>query len=455
MGPNRAFKRVRAEDVMENFWENDDKHGIYLIIRLKSNKTIKQRGWPWVQASIRGILGNEGKVEKANFLTNGDLLVKTKNEKQTEQLLKATMFGGENCEVEKDKRLNVSRGTILAHDLTDVCESEIVSWFEGFGVVSAKRFTKRVNGKTENTPIILLTFDRPTCPAKLDFDYVSYKVKKHIPNPLMCYQCGKFGHAEAKCVREAVCMTCGKEKHDGDCSPKCVNCDQEGHSCRSRDCPAWKKEKQICELKVEREVSYAQARDIYEKSHLTTPVTKQYAAVVRSLGESQGQDTVAKDRSDKLEGKLETIITLLNKVLTQQLLIMTNKDQHKCSCTQQHQSDGTEVEIEVPNQVPDSQPDDDLPISGVSGVSGEIEDELNQNHSDLTGNQKTAENTPWNVVRNKKGKPKKCTENEHVYSDDGTHPSPQIGTRQPRSTVQKETKKKMPTLTKCGHAMET
>ena len=142
----RANKRVRAEDGIENFWENENDNGIFLIIKLKTGKPMKGRGWPWVQQCIRGILGQgeSGKVAKVSFLSKGDLLVKTKNEKQTEKLIRASFFGEEPCEVVKDERLNSSKGRIYAPDLMELSEGEVVGWLGEFGVVAAKRVTKWV-----------------------------------------------------------------------------------------------------------------------------------------------------------------------------------------------------------------------------------------------------------------------------------------------------------------------
>ena len=100
-------------------------------------------------------------MAKANFLRNGDLFVKTKNEKQTEQLLKATHFGGENCVVKKDGRLKVSKGTIYEPDMMDLSESEVVGWVDEYGVVADKVFMKWVDGCKETTPLLLPTFNRP------------------------------------------------------------------------------------------------------------------------------------------------------------------------------------------------------------------------------------------------------------------------------------------------------
>ena len=108
MGPSRAIKRTRPEDRIENFWDGDQNDtGTYLTIKLKSGKTLKGRGWPFVQQCVSGVPGGE-KVQKASFQNDGSLLVKTNNEKQTEKFLKATLFGAEECEILRDGRLNTS-----------------------------------------------------------------------------------------------------------------------------------------------------------------------------------------------------------------------------------------------------------------------------------------------------------------------------------------------------------
>ena len=316
MRPFKATKRVWEDaDVSESFWEPNDESGAYVIVKLTSGKAFKGRGWPWVQAGVRGILGGSEKVAKANFLGNGDLLLKTKNDTQTNKLLKAVMFGGEACEVRKDARLNVSKGTIHAYDMIDLPEDEVVGWLSEFGVVGAKRITRKVGDHTENTPTIILTFDRPSCPTRLVFDYVSYPVRKYVPNPLICHRCGTYGHVELKCTGQEVCLTCGKARHDGTCSPKCINCHQEGHSCLSRQCSVWQKEKQICTIKVEQDVSYAHARRLYVKAN-QTPTAPTYSAVLRSQSERQ-QAVSLGDRVDNLEKKMNQMLNMLDHLMTE------------------------------------------------------------------------------------------------------------------------------------------
>ncbi|XP_043232073.1 uncharacterized protein LOC122386694 [Amphibalanus amphitrite] len=315
MGPSRASKRVREDDTVVNFWSEDDDSGSYLSVKLQSGQPLKERGWPWIQMCVRGILGSKDKVDKANFLNDGRLLLKTKDSAQTEKLLKVCKFGDEACVIEKDEKLNQSRGTISAPDLMGLPEDEIVGWLSSFGVVAARRFTRRVGNHTEKTPIILLTFDRPTCPSRLEFDYVVYQVRQHIPNPLICLQCGKYGHMQARCQVEAVCLKCGEQKHEGTCSQTCIHCGDGTHDCLSRQCPKWKKEKAICEIKVTRDVSYAHARRLYDKEN-QTPNIRPFTTVVRGNSVSDTpSDPSLKAQVSTIEQKLDKMITLFDRFL--------------------------------------------------------------------------------------------------------------------------------------------
>ena len=128
----------------------------------KNGSLVKAKGWPWVQAALRGLLGKE-KVEKANFLQDGSLLIKTKSQTQTEKLLQATSLLKEECQVVRDAKLNVSKGTIFASDLQELSEEEVVQWLDEFGVVGAKKFTRK--GKVVQTPNIqCVQLPLSTCP---------------------------------------------------------------------------------------------------------------------------------------------------------------------------------------------------------------------------------------------------------------------------------------------------
>ena len=317
MKPARGSKRVREDDVStELFWGEEGESGSYLTVKLSSGQSMKEKGWPWIQHCIRGILGGKERVSKASFLGDGRLLVKTKDVAQTEKLMKVSQFGGEDCDIVKDKKLNQSKGTIYAHDLIGLSEDDIVGWLGEFGVTEAKRFTRKVDGRIERTPTVLLTFDRPSCPERLELDYVIYRVRRHVPNPLQCYNCGKYSHTQAQCSVPKKCLKCGADDHSGQCAQHCINCDSTDHSCLSRACPVWRKEKDICEIKVSKDISYAHARRVYDKEHQAPqPTVRPYATIVRKPTETTSQEPVLRNRVDHIEKQLEKVLMMLNKII--------------------------------------------------------------------------------------------------------------------------------------------
>ena len=424
VGADRPRKRTRREDVTETFWgESTEQNGLYLKIELKSGKSFKGRGWPYIQTGVRGILGNCDKVEKANILRDGTLLVKTKNKTQTEKLLAAKDFLGEECEVKRDEKLNTSRGTIHAFDLIDLSEDEIGQWLEDFGVVGVKRFTKRVNERTENLPILLLTFDRPSCPVKLELDYVTYHVKQYIPNPLICMRCGTYGHPEDRCQKVKICMRCGENSHGGQCDVKCLHCKQIGHTCLSRECSVWKKEKEICKIKVEQEVSYAEARKRYEKVN-QGPSFQSFTDVVRVPSEFRVQDMELKRKVDSLEKKVDELTDFIKQMFSQSRSAVNSKQDKEPSQTQPNVDGqgGTDLTCAGAEVSPDVPTVEDEGMTDVT-VTDDKHEKEGEGWIRVKG-RKEQNKTREKAVQNKRGQ---NDVSDMEYADSG--PSPVIGKR--------------------------
>ena len=147
------------------------------------------------------------------------------------------------------------------------------------------------DGERRPTSLLVLTFNTPRLPLKLKTGYLCYDVKVFIPNPLRCFRCQRFGHGQNNCKQSPRCSKCGQTPHDGsDCSApkKCVSCGSGEHTTTSRECPTWLKEKEICEVKVRRDISYGEARKLVEVSE--TPM-KSYASVASKVTVSSGCQT--------------------------------------------------------------------------------------------------------------------------------------------------------------------
>jgi len=91
-------------------------------------------------------------------------------------------------------------------------------------------------------------------------------------------------------------VKCGEAGHEGaSCSNhiQCVNCKRK-HRASSRECPKWKLEKKVQRLKVERGISFPDARKAAVSEPSTNTSSKRTAASVVS-----GSTTATSQRSQK------------------------------------------------------------------------------------------------------------------------------------------------------------
>ena len=102
-------------------------------------------------------------------------------------------------------------------------------------------------------------------PKKIKVEYLTVKVDLFVPNPLRCFNCNKFGPTNQCCKTRAKCQRCGKDKHEEHCDgPQiCSNCNGP-HAASAKDCPVWKKEKEIQRIRAEKCISFPEARQLVE-----------------------------------------------------------------------------------------------------------------------------------------------------------------------------------------------
>ncbi|GFV50621.1 uncharacterized protein TNCV_2212841 [Trichonephila clavipes] len=174
-----------------------------------------------IQKALIGI-GGEPKFVKR--LRSGDLLIETTSALQTKSFLLAKYFLNSPVTVSPHKSLNSCRGVISEPDLLGTSDSEILEGFSDQGVTQ------------------------------------------------------RFGHSQTSCRGQLTCSRCASVGHSStDCTlePKCVNCTQ-SHPSYSKLCQKWKLEKQIQELKTNRNLSYFEARRL-----IVPQLTQTYAQTAR------------------------------------------------------------------------------------------------------------------------------------------------------------------------------
>ena len=94
-----------------------------------------------------------------------------------------------------------------------------------------------------------------------------------VLNLMRCFNCNKFGHTSQCCRITAKCQRCGKVKHEEQCEGPliCSNC-KGPHAVSAKDFPVWK-EKEIQGIRVEKRISFPEARQLVEATFLSNGFT--------------------------------------------------------------------------------------------------------------------------------------------------------------------------------------
>ncbi|GBN16751.1 hypothetical protein AVEN_256226-1 [Araneus ventricosus] len=231
----------------------------------------------------KAITATVGEVKSTKKLRSGDLLVEVHSRKQSEQIVKLTTFSNIPITVSPHSSLNSSKGVITCGELLNVPTEEILKELQGEGVSHVRRISIRRDGQLLHTKHLILTFDSAKLPENIKAGYMRLSVRTYIPNPLRCFKCQRFGHSKTSCRGTLTCARCADVGHEStDCTrtEKCVNCKGE-HTSFSRNCIAWKREKEIISTKIKNQISYPEARKLVN-SQTPTPGNS-YVSVAKSF----------------------------------------------------------------------------------------------------------------------------------------------------------------------------
>ena len=188
-----------------------------------------------------------------------------------------TTWVSQSVKVTAHRFLNTSRGIIRCREFCDCDDTEVLNVLSSQGVSGARRLMSKRNGVFEPTNTFLPTFGLPTPPKSLKATYMKLDVEAYIPNPLSCYNFQRYGHGKATCNRKAVCAKCSQEGHqDAECEnpPHCANCAL-NHCAYSRECPEWAKQKDITQVKFDKNISFGDAKKTCGATHPNQHLTEQ------------------------------------------------------------------------------------------------------------------------------------------------------------------------------------
>ena len=264
-----------------------------------------------IQKTFEGMVSNSLKISK---LRSNDLLVECFSATQSKLIKNLKLIGNDvNITCKPHPTLNSSKGVIWSKDLVGYSNAEILEDLSDQNVSVVTRLILRKDGKETKTNTFFLTFDGPSIPNYIRIGYLSVPVRMYIPNPLRCFNCQRFGHGSRYCRSSQICGKCGGSNHKlEDCNndPNCFNC-KGNHIASSKDCPNWKREKEIIEIKTTKKISFPQARTIYESENKNnqnsnttqnTPQTKtqntsQFAQVINPDRTQNNPQTITQNTS--------------------------------------------------------------------------------------------------------------------------------------------------------------
>lgn len=195
-------------------------------------------------------------------------LLRTSSKSVFNKLTKITeLTDGTQVEIISHPTLNTVQGTVYDPDSKDMSEEEILGYLSSKGVHAVRRVKKRVNNVQQNTPLLVLSFHGTQLPKFVYFGLLRIPVKVYYPYPMICFNCGAYGHSKKNCQNCDICLHCSQshEQNEGEkCNnaPHCLHCNK-GHAITSRDCPKYKSEQKIIQIKVDQGVSFPEARRIY------------------------------------------------------------------------------------------------------------------------------------------------------------------------------------------------
>ncbi|GBO16030.1 hypothetical protein AVEN_115801-1 [Araneus ventricosus] len=238
----------------------------------------------------KAIIATVGEVKSTKKLRSGDLLVEVHSRKQSQQIVKLKTFSNIPITVSPHASLNSSKGVITCGELLNVPTEEILKELQGQGVSHVRRISIRRDGQLLNTKHLILTFDSAKLPENIKAGYMHLSVRTYIPNPLRCFKCQRFGHSKTSCRGTLTCARCAEVGHEStDCTrtEKCVNCKGE-HTSFSRNCIAWKREKEIISTKIKKQISYPEARKLVN-SQTPTPGNSYVSVAKKSFSEPSVQ----------------------------------------------------------------------------------------------------------------------------------------------------------------------
>lgn len=279
-----------------------------------------------IRKSVEAFLG--GTIDGASRENRGaTYALNVRSKAQFQKLLTMSKLGdGTSVSVVEHPFLNISKCVVSCVDAIELSDEHLLSELKDQGVKEVYRIKKRTpEGKLENTPAIVLTFTGTVVPSHVNFGWSRCPTRTYYPNPMRCFRCWDFGHTGKRCPSAVeICGNCGKHHPvdegmtiddnsttsrqrctDTQACKFCRNCN---HPTSSRKCPLYLKEVEVQRVKIDRGISYPQARREVETRSGSGPTTS-FANVAAASKDREIEDLRKKiEQLQKANQERKTVV---------------------------------------------------------------------------------------------------------------------------------------------------
>lgn len=248
--------------------------------------------------------------------------------------------------------MNEVRGVIIGKELMHLTEDQIKEAVLPLKVTEVRRIKRQLNGSLIESPVHVITFDQSELPKEIKIVNFVYHPRLYIPSPYQCMKCLEHGHSAKFCKADDVlCRLCSAKKEENHkCTEKsCKNCPTEtnDHSPTSNECPVYQFEKIVQKMRVQKKISYKQAKhellkmiesklNINEKSFSQTLNLGGKENLKRQITEQQQQN----QRDREVNQALKTLLAENERILEER------KELLKQLKKQKEEMEAVEIEIE-------------------------------------------------------------------------------------------------------------
>lgn len=241
----------------------------------------------------------------------------TRSADQAKKMLKMKeLIDGTKVVVILHPRLNIRECVITSRTSKKMTEEKLLEELAPQGVCKVRRISRYENGQKVDTATLVLTINGTVVPERIKIGLLRVPTRLFYPSPMLCFNCYTYGHTKTRCQKPPVCKVCSGNhalEKDTTCDqePLCKNC-KESHSPASKKCPEYIKEEEIIKIKVDNDISFAEARKEHQRQseNRSNSVTSSAQDRIEQIRKENEKDTEIR--------KLKEEVSALKEMLTKQ-----------------------------------------------------------------------------------------------------------------------------------------